>query len=260
LIPGIQDKGVPSVSFSALSVNDPSGSSSHTEAISSKSLSAICTEDLKYSASYVDLHRSEAYLSVPQILQILKLKDYLIDGKRWEKHVPGARREFQPPLTWAAITGQIQIIRYIVREGHDVNDRGADTTALYEAARSGYATVVKHLLDTGADISRDETILCRCAGLGYKEIVQHLLDAGADPNSSRLTDVDLGKIRITALCYAAIFGRNETIELLLDRCANLTRSTEYVYENGLSRYCSASCVCCQHPLFYAVTQGYASVI
>jgi ankyrin repeat protein len=104
-------------------------------------------------------------------------------------------------------------------------------TAFVRASQSGDTKLMKLLLEHGADpkIATDygDTALTAAAGIGWVEgvtyewspqenvaAVKMLLDLGLDPNAANAD----GR---TPLMGAAIKGRNEVIQLLVDRGANL---------------------------------------
>ena len=104
-------------------------------------------------------------------------------------------------------------------------------TAFVRAAQSGDVTLMKLLLAHGADpkIATDlgDTALSVCAGIGWVEgityewspkenveAVKMLLDLGLDPNAAN-------KEGRTALMGAALKGRNEVVQLLVDHGARL---------------------------------------
>ena len=83
---------------------------------------------------------------------------------------------------------EVEIAEYYVTRGelHDVDEAVYEggSTALVSAATRGYLTIVKGLLDAGADMdkanNRGETPLYGAAWEGHTEVVQALVDAGAD--------------------------------------------------------------------------------
>lgn len=93
-------------------------------------------------------------------------------------------------LTLAASSGDAQTIRQILSHPDvDVNKRNLTCTALTEAARSGFYSVVEALLDHGADPELQEgvdnasgTPLNRAIDYGYVPVVRLLLQRGANPN------------------------------------------------------------------------------
>ena len=92
-------------------------------------------------------------------------------------------------LTLAASSGDAQIVRQVLSHPNvDVNKRNLTCTALTEAARSGFYSVVEALLDHGADPELQEgvdnangTPLNRAIDYGYVSVVRLLLQRGANP-------------------------------------------------------------------------------
>jgi len=105
---------------------------------------------------------------------------------------------------------------------------GSYRTALHLAASSGELATVRTLLARGAlvDLGQNarktnQSPLTAACELGHLEVARCLLDHGADPNAR--TDVNrFGGQRLwTPLMEAAKSGRQELIELLLERGAEL---------------------------------------
>lgn len=93
-----------------------------------------------------------------------------------------------------------------------------EETALHLAAREGHVTLVKLLVDSGAEIEArtmlGETALLLAASCGHKEVVQMLLELGANVNECCYKGY-------TALHYATIYGHTELVQLLADSGASL---------------------------------------
>lgn len=114
------------------------------------------------------------------------------------------------PLHWAAQEGQCEIAELLIKNGANVNIQEEGQTPLYIASGEGHFDLVKILLEHGADIELcfDTTpFQIACAFENY-EVASLLLENGANMDA---TDDD-GR---TALFYAKVRGRNETIEFLL---------------------------------------------
>src|SRR3990170_477435 len=85
---------------------------------------------------------------------------------------------------------------------------------LREASERGYLSLVKLLLDRGADIHAPQggdEALKRAANNGHLDVVKLLLDRGADIHAG--TDY--------ALQLAALYGHLDVVKLLLDRGADI---------------------------------------
>ncbi len=120
----------------------------------------------------------------------------------------------QTALMYAADAGQMEVVRYLVANGADVNaesDGLGRGTALIYAAASNRIDVVKYLLEHGADVDattrRKETALFWAGAQGNVEVVKILLDNGADRTLTNKKDQ-------TALDLARELNRKQVIELL----------------------------------------------
>lgn len=127
------------------------------------------------------------------------------------------------PLDWAARTGQVDMIRELVREGADpdLRDDGPNGWApLHHAVHKGQLGAVRALLaagahvDAGASRSNGITPLMLACAQGEPEIVDALLAAGADPHARQGGDE-------TVLTYAMTAGNRRVIEALLQKAPDL---------------------------------------
>jgi uncharacterized protein len=124
--------------------------------------------------------------------------------------------------TWlhhAASCGSLEIVRYLVSQGLDVNKRCENVASLFTpinaAVTSGRRDVVRYLLDCGAKIDTSkgsvENLLFAVAHKGYTEIARLLIDKGIDAktkyNSDTMKNVD-------AIALAYEYGQNEMVDLL----------------------------------------------
>ena len=94
-----------------------------------------------------------------------------------------------PPLFIAASIGILGIVQTLLESGHDANERCALGTALETAATQGHDTVLRFLLENGADpnlLGRDnDPPLQAAARFGTVESVKALIDSGADMHDER---------------------------------------------------------------------------
>ena len=91
------------------------------------------------------------------------------------------------PLHSASFEGRLQVVRYLLRHGIDVNVRSADNTSLLLASWQGHSDVAQCLFEHGADVDvkdrYDNTPLILAALYGHVDIVQFLLGHNADVDS-----------------------------------------------------------------------------
>jgi ankyrin repeat protein len=142
-----------------------------------------------------------------------------------------ADNQGRTPLSWAAETGNTQIISYLLEKGADINFTDNDgRTPLLHAIHGGFARVVDLLLEKGADPdSRDnagKTALIHATQSGLCDVVDLLWKNGA---SIDLSDSD-GR---TPLSWAVEHGHEETVGLLLEKGAD-TNSRDNAGRTSLS--------------------------
>ena len=108
-------------------------------------------------------------------------------------------------LIGAAETGNVSLVKWILDEGADVNAMVDGYTALMLASKQGNTKTVKLLLDKGADVNAKNndgsTALMLASKQGNTKIVELLRKAGADVNAA---DVELLRKAEAAAIKAAI--------------------------------------------------------
>jgi ankyrin repeat protein len=130
-----------------------------------------------------------------------------------------SRERIQELLFEAARMGREDMIAALLQAGADIegyNPQGH--TPLILASYHGHATTTATLITAGASVDsvdrdRGNTPLMGCAFKGYPEIAAMLLANGADVNQRNSADQ-------TAIMLAAMFARDDIVDLLLDAGAD----------------------------------------
>ena len=150
-------------------------------------------------------------------------------------------QECIPPLFIAASIGILGMVQTLLESGHDANERCAFGTALETAATQGHDTVLRLLLENGADpnlLGRDNyPPLQAAARFGTVESVKALIDSGADMNDERGS---FGSSLIAAFVsdnYES--SREKSAEFLLDKGVNVHLSSKE-HGNALHAACAQS--------------------
>ncbi|HET9702795.1 MAG TPA: ankyrin repeat domain-containing protein, partial [Vicinamibacterales bacterium] len=131
-------------------------------------------------------------------------------------------------LHWAAMKGDAELARMLIYAGANLRatTRLGSYSPLYLAAKGGHAEIVAALLAAGADAnaatSSGATPLMIAAAAGDTRTMTSLVENGADINA---TDSAKGE---TALMFAAGFNRAEAVKLLLARGADHKATTTVV--------------------------------
>jgi ankyrin repeat protein len=120
----------------------------------------------------------------------------------------------QTALMYAADTGQMEVVKYLVTNGADVNAQSKGFgrgTALIYAAASNRLEIMEYLIERGANVNamtgNKETALFWAAAQGHIDAIKILLKNGADTELKNKKDQ-------TALDVAKELNRNKVIELL----------------------------------------------
>lgn len=120
--------------------------------------------------------------------------------------------EGRTPLHYAAKTGELQVVRYLLKLGLAPNAPDAEgRTPLHFAAREGRLDVVDVLIRAGAqDLAdyEDKRALHFAAMRGRSGVVAYLMLWGSNPNA---VDHELR----TALHFAAFYGKSDVVRQLL---------------------------------------------
>ncbi|HQG27667.1 MAG TPA: ankyrin repeat domain-containing protein, partial [Candidatus Ozemobacteraceae bacterium] len=120
------------------------------------------------------------------------------------------------PLHFAAQSGNISIVRALLNAGADVNARNPqDITPLHLAAWDGNAEIVSLLLERGADVNRRNhrnegmSALDIAAMTGAADVVRILIEHGADPRLGSPVS------RVTPLHLATAWDQTRAAEELV---------------------------------------------
>jgi ankyrin repeat protein len=122
----------------------------------------------------------------------------------------------ESPVADAAMRGEIEQVRALLRSGEDVNAaQGDGMTALHWAAETGNAELAEMLLYAGANVGAvtrlgDYTPLHIASRAGRGDVVAHLIGAGADLRATTATG------SVTALHFGAASGSLTGVQALLD--------------------------------------------
>jgi ankyrin repeat protein len=105
----------------------------------------------------------------------------------------------------------------LLRRGVDFNEGSEDILGL--AVIHGYTSLVRLLIEAGADVNKNAT-LATAAFYGNMEIIHLLVESGADVNGT----TSRGQ---TPLMQAALQAKTETARFLLDHGANISASSPW---------------------------------
>ncbi len=125
------------------------------------------------------------------------------------------------PVADAAMLGDVDQVRELLRSGADVNAaQGDGMTALHWAAELGSVELAEMLVFAGANLAAvtrlgDYTALHIASKAGHAEFVNELLKAGADPAAATSTG------GATPLHFAVRTASVETVEALLEHGADV---------------------------------------
>ena len=94
--------------------------------------------------------------------------------------------EKHTPMHDAAANGHLDVIRYLVEAGADMEREDYfGSTPLLRAAQQGHTNVVSYLLDMHAkESSYGETAMLQASSNGHLAVVQLLVERGSDPNET----------------------------------------------------------------------------
>jgi len=148
-------------------------------------------------------------------------------------------------IHYAAIHGDVQLLRNLVQHGADIEMTLNGKTPLILALENNKPEIVEALCNLGADINRPmrngETALHLAVYFGNYRIVNQLLNCGAD------VTVGAGSI-MTPLDYAAFSGNAQMMDLLLKHGARAIMNAKSMRLSGqqaaIHRAIGSGCLGC----------------
>ena len=128
-------------------------------------------------------------------------------------------------INYATKSGNLEAIKYVVEkdkyvveEDRRFKDRLVSSVILPKAAYYGHLEIVKYLVENGADINAKDyeefTSLIRASINGHLEVVKYLVENGADINTK-------DHVGITPLIYASMLGNFELVKYLIGKGADV---------------------------------------
>jgi pectate lyase len=136
-------------------------------------------------------------------------------------------------LNEAAAMGGVSLVKSLIVEGCDVNNRGYRLRVpLHHATINNHKEVVELLIVKGADIGTGDSLgntpLHYAAQKGHKEITELLIDKGADINAKNLAGE-------RSLHYAVRDSRKDIAELLIEKGAVASSIYEAAYTGDIAK-------------------------
>lgn len=148
---------------------------------------------------------------------------------------PDSRKDTRgmAPLHYAAWKGRLEIVKFLLDHGADLNATVRGQNVLHFAVRSKNIDVVAFLLEQGVDVNskgflESSPLMYAAAGNNLK-MVQFLLDHGADIQQKDIRG-------LTALYDAVRNGSKELIKYLIDKGSNINEISNESWGNETPLY------------------------
>lgn len=152
--------------------------------------------------------------------EIMKLINIGINAHLYEgPKIKPYDREHNTPLHLSALNGYLEIVKYLVKNGANVDSKNRKNQApLHSAVHNAHRDIIEYLVTSGADLNaiddEGDTPLAWAAYKGQTEVAGLLVKLGANIHAKN-------KIGNTPLHWAAEKGYLDIVELLISHHANL---------------------------------------
>ncbi|PWY68625.1 ankyrin, partial [Aspergillus heteromorphus CBS 117.55] len=169
--------------------------------------------------------------------------------------IPNAHE--QNTLSWAAWNGLEEVVQLLLDMGPGVgfSNWEHDSGALIRASQQGYESIIRRLVQAGADVRAKRydgcTVLHQAASHGHLGVLKMMLEWGADIEAETYC-------RRTPLADAATHGQMKVVIVLLEMGANIegatTANSRTMYNTDVNAQQARS------PLWWASHEGYPTVV
>ena len=120
----------------------------------------------------------------------------------------------------------LEMIKLFIKYGADVNYKNGSKSPLFNACEKGNVEIIKYLLENGANPNdKPYPLIKACSFHPSYDVVKLLLDYGANPN---VTDN-----KIIPLCSLIQKGSFDIIELMTERGADIAKYKQQIFESLL---------------------------